>query len=48
MYLSTSTSPLVVHVAVGDHDITSTYFVRLRLQLNTAAGPVGLQEPVDC
>ncbi|ETN08773.1 hypothetical protein PPTG_11602 [Phytophthora nicotianae INRA-310] len=35
-----------VHVAVGDHEVISTHFVRLRLRLNTAAGPVGLQKPV--
>ncbi|ETN23706.1 hypothetical protein PPTG_00243 [Phytophthora nicotianae INRA-310] len=48
---STKVTPLdtpTVHVAVGDHEVISTHFVRLRLRLNTAAGPVGLQEPVDC
>ncbi|OWZ09958.1 hypothetical protein PHMEG_00017261 [Phytophthora megakarya] len=38
----------VVNVAVAKHEITCTDVVRLRVLLNTAAGPVALHKPVEC
>ncbi|OWZ01552.1 hypothetical protein PHMEG_00027032 [Phytophthora megakarya] len=38
----------IVGITVGDHEITCSSSVEIRLQLNTAAGPVALQGAVEC